>query len=172
MARIFSKPDAVFTDDMLRPELQDVDVFAETINNLSLTQERVAKGYMSDGTYERLCPPLQALVSVMATGSYKGLDRNHPDFRKMFERETILQSNWYNERLVEKQKRDIALWSRNVDYLQSVLELEHYNDVAENLELPVRLSAAIAQLKEVKADSYIKKLVGTIGADTLRPITV
>jgi phosphoenolpyruvate carboxykinase (diphosphate) len=172
MARIFSKPDAVFTDDMLRPELQDVDVFAETINNLSLTQERVAKGYMSDGTYERLCPPLQALVSVMATGSYKGLDRNHPDFRKMFERETILQSNWYNERLVEKQKRDIALWSRNVDYLQSVLELEHYNDVAENLELPVRLSAAKAQLKEVKADSYIKKLEGTIGADTLRPITV
>ena len=65
MARIFSKADAVFDEEMLRPELQDLDMFVASIDNLSITQKRVAEGLMTDGTIERLCPPLKALVHIM-----------------------------------------------------------------------------------------------------------
>ncbi|WP_234406829.1 hypothetical protein [Prolixibacter bellariivorans] len=44
LGRIFNNPDAVFTKDMLQPELQDMDTFVHSLKNLSITQKRVAEG--------------------------------------------------------------------------------------------------------------------------------
>lgn len=170
MARIFSKPDAVFVEEMLKPELQDMDAFVASINNLSITQKRVAEGFMKDGTYATLCPPLKALVSIMVTGAYEGKDRNHPDIRAMFKAENVLSSAWYAERLVEKQKRDIKLWTNNVAYLEGKLKQPNYKDVNEKLEVAKRLSDAKAELKRVQHADYLKTLEGTIGVDILKPI--
>lgn len=170
MARIFSKPDAVFSDDMLKPETQDIETFVASIENLTITQKRVAEGYFKDGTVEALCPPLKALVNIMVKGEYKGMDRNSPEFRKMFEAETVLKSAWYNERLAEKQKRDIAQWTKNVDYIEQVSKKKSFADTTLNLDLPKRLKEAKAKLKEVSSPKYLNSLVGTIGADTLKAI--
>ena len=56
--RVFNHPHAVFTDDMLRPELQDLDIFVDGMDNIVTTQKRVAKMYFDDGSIEQACPPL------------------------------------------------------------------------------------------------------------------
>ncbi len=170
MARIFSKPDAVFSEDMLKPELQDMDMFVASIENLSITQKRVAEGYMRDGSVDLLCPPLKALVHIMVDGNYNGKGRNHPDVRAMFTREAVLNSDWYQARLVEKQKRDIAQWTKNVDYIENIISKKNYAETAVRLSLSDRLKEAKARLKEVSSPAYLESLKGTLGVDLLSTI--
>ncbi len=170
MARIFSRPDAVFNDEMLRPETQDLDEFAASVENLYITQRRVAEGFKKDGTYEQLCPPLKALVDVMIDGNYKGLKRSDPKFRQMFEHDTVLASDWYKARLVEKQKRDIAYWTKIITYLQEYKSSEAMEEIVKNLDIDVKLAYAKERLEFVKSDAYLVKIEGTIGADTLKEI--
>lgn len=170
MARIFSRPDAVFNDEMLRPENQDLDMFVASIENLSITQKRVAEGFKLDGTYEALCPPLKAVVDVMVAGNHKGMKRNDSDFRKLFDREAVLNSEWYQERLVEKQKRDIAYWESNLAYLKANENSYRTQSIKAQYDLDVKITEAQAELNKVSAESYLKDLKGTIGADTLSAI--
>lgn len=170
MARIFSKPDAVFTEDMLKPEQQDLEMFVASVENLSITQKRVAEGFFRDGTINNLCPPLKALVHIMVNGKYEGKDRSHPDIRAMFTREKVLNSDWYRARLVEKQRRDIAQWTKNVAYIEDVLSRKNFADASVRLGLPERLKKAKETLKEVSSPAYLEALKGTIGVDTLQPI--
>ncbi|MGQ8336560.1 hypothetical protein ACUNWD_08425 [Sunxiuqinia sp. A32] len=170
MARIFSKPDAVFSEDMLKPELQDIDTFVASVENLSITQRRVAEGLVRDGSVDMLCPPLKALIHIMVDGKYKGMDRNHPDVRQMFTRDAVLNSEWYKQRLVEKQNRDINQWTKNVEYIEDVISRTTFAETSIRLNLPERLVKAKAKLKEVSSPEYIEFLSGTIGADTLLSI--
>src|SRR6185503_19282531 len=70
--RVFNHPHVVFTPEMLRPELQDIDVFVDGMDNIVTTQKRVAEQYFNDGTIESACPPIKALLHIMAHGSYEG----------------------------------------------------------------------------------------------------
>jgi len=80
--RVFSYPFAVFTDEMLRPEQQDMAVFADGVDNIVGTHKRVAESYFADGSIEMACPPLKAVLHIMARGSYEGRDVNHPGFSR------------------------------------------------------------------------------------------
>lgn len=170
LGRIFSKPDSVFNDEMLKPETQDLDMFVASIENLSVTQRRVAEGLMNDGTVERLCPPLKALVHTMVYGTYKGMTRHDEKFRKMFTADEVLNSQWYKDRLVAKQQRDIALWTKNVGYIEDILSRQTYALAAERLDIPSRLEEAKQELAKVSSAEYLTSLHGTLGADTMRPI--
>ncbi len=167
MGRIFSNPDAVLTEEMLAPELQDLDMFVASIDNLSITQKRVAEGYLLDGTYEQLCPPLKALIKIMIDGHYHGKDRHHPEIREMFTRTHVLNTQWYKDRLHIKQERDIKLWTKNVTYLEKFLQKKNFAEAATQFNVQRRLKAAQSRLQEVKASSYLDKLQGTFGADPL-----
>ena len=48
--RIFLHPHMVLTPEMLRPELQDIGVFAQSVATIVTTHERVARAYFEDGT--------------------------------------------------------------------------------------------------------------------------
>jgi len=168
LGRIFSNPDAVFTDDMLRPETQDIDTFAASIESLSVTQKRVAEGYTRDGTIDELCPPLKALINIMVNGKHKGKDRHHPEIREMFTKKYVLNSEWYKNRLLIKQERDINLWTKNIEYLKNFMEKKNFQEASNRLNIPSRLEDAKKNLAKVKSSSYIKELEGTIGADPLK----
>ncbi len=167
LGRIFSNPDAVLKDEMLKPELQDLGTFAASVDNLVVTQKRVAEGYMRDGTYELLCPPLRALVSIMVNGNYEGKDRRHPDIRNMFTKEEVLKSDWYNRRLSIKQERDIAFWTKNIEYLEAFMAKKNFREASLRLNVPSKLETAKANFKKVSSRKYLKELEGTIGADPL-----
>ncbi|VAX06842.1 FIG00945414: hypothetical protein [hydrothermal vent metagenome] len=167
LGKIFDNPDKVFTDTILRPETQSLEVFVDGINNIVENQQRVAQRYLDDGSIDDACPPLRALLHIMVDGQYNEMDISNPAFRAMFTRENLLASNWYHERLKTKQQRDVALWSRHLKALQQFLDLPSHVDEAERLQIPAKLLAARKKLKQIESPGYLENLVGTIGADPL-----
>jgi hypothetical protein len=169
LGKIFDNPAAVFTTDILRPERQGLGVFVDGVNNIVEAQQKVALQYLEDGSIEDASPPLRALIHIMAHGEYEGMDAHSPAFRAMFTRDYLLESDWYRERLQIKQERDIALWRRHVHGLQQFLNLPSHADEARRLDIADRLTTAQARLERVQSPEYLESLVGTIGADPLRP---
>jgi hypothetical protein len=167
--KIFDNPQAVFTEEILKPEIQGLDVFVDGINNIVEAQQRVAQRYLDDGSIDDACPPLRALLHIMASGEYQGMDAHHPDIRAMFTRESLLDSDWYQERLKVRQLRDIELWKRHVSNLQTFLDDPHFADEAARLGINQRLDAANERLRQILDQDYLNGLVGTLGADPLGP---
>ena len=161
LARIFQSPNAVFTPDMLRPEQQDLQAFVAGLDSIVETQTRVALGYFEDGSIEGACPPLKALLHVMAYGQYEGMSIADPRLRALFSREALLQSPWYHERLITKQARDVALWTRHGEALAQATSLDHQWPK----DLPARRQLVARELFRVSSEHYLDELVGTIGAD-------
>jgi phosphoenolpyruvate carboxykinase (diphosphate) len=150
LGRIFETPDAVFPAEMLQPEKQDLAQFAAGVDAIVETQTRVALQYFEDGSVDAACPPLRALLHIMAHGSFDGMGLDAPEIRGLFTREAMLRSDWYRERLAVKQERDVALWTRHVSSLEAA---------CANSE------EARAQLERVSSPAYLRELEGTIGAD-------
>ncbi|MGF1548815.1 MAG: hypothetical protein ACFCUG_15985 [Thiotrichales bacterium] len=169
MGKIFDNPRAVFTQPILKPELQDKAAFVDGVHNIVESQRQVAQRYLDDGTIEDACPPLRALLFIMAEGHFHGQDVHAPAIRQLFTRDYLLACDWYQERLEVKQQRDIALWKRHVHSLEDFLRLRHYASVAETLRARESLDVARARLTAAQSPAYRASLVGTIGADPLRP---
>jgi hypothetical protein len=138
LGRIFESPGSVFPDELLRPEQQDPEAFAQGVEAICEAQRGVAANYFEDGSVDDACPPIKALLHIMAHRHYEGKDVHHADIRGMFTRESVLASEWYQERLRFKQQRDIARW---------------------------KTARAADQLALVSSPEYLTSLVGTIGAD-------
>lgn len=166
-ARVFDNPSVAFTDEILKPELQDAAVFADGVNNIVEAQQRVADGYFADGTIDDACPPLKALLHIMAHGNYEGKTARDPEIRSLFTREALFASDWYRERLEIKQKRDVVLWARHIRNLTEFLAREGHREEAKRLGIAGRLEHAWAELNRVSAAEYLASLVGTIGADPI-----
>ncbi len=165
--RVFDSPMTLFNDEMLRPETQDMESYVDGINNIVEAQQRVAKAYLDDGSVESACPPLKALIHIMATGSYEGKDASDPKIRQMFTREYLLASDWYRERLEIKQQRDENLWKRHIRNLEQFLALPSHSEEAERLSIVDRLENARRQLNRIQSPEYLESLRGTTGADPL-----
>jgi hypothetical protein len=165
--RVFNHPQAVFTEEMLKPELQNVDVFVDSMDNTVATQKRVAKQYFDDGSIAQACPPLQALLHIMLNDQWEGKGLSDPEFRKMFTRESLLAANWYAARLAAKQQVDQKLWRRHVDYLDKFVKRASHADEAVRLGVANRLDAARKTLAHVDSPDYLKSLHGTLGAEPI-----
>ena len=165
--RVFNHPHAVFSEQMLKPELQDMEIFADGMDNIVTTQKRVAKMYFDDGSIAQACPPLKALLHIMLNDEWEGKNLGDPEFRKLFTRENLLASGWYAARLIVKQKIDKKLWRRHVEYLNQFLRKPSHEDVVENLGVAERLARARKILETVESPEYLKKLSGTLGAEPI-----
>lgn len=167
LARVFDNPHRVFDDQMLRPETQDPDSFADGVKNITEAQTRVALEYFAGGGIEEACPPLRALLHIMAYGEYEGMTAESPELRQMFTLDALLESDWYQARLTTQQQRDIALWQKHVDYVSTFVNDPSYQPECEELSLADRLEYAKSELKRVGEAGYLKTLVGTLGADPM-----
>jgi hypothetical protein len=145
LGRIFEVPGAVFPEELLRPETQGLDDFAAGVDAVVESQRAVARNYFADGTVEQACPPIHALLHVMAHGSFKGMAERDPEFRALFTRENLLASDWYRQRLATKQAIDIDLWGRHARAVKSAAVEEHF--------------------ARVQSAEYLSELIGTLGAD-------
>jgi len=102
--RVFDNPTLVLDEAMLKPELQDMEAFVDGVKNITEAQRRVAQSYFDDGSIEEACPPLRALLEIMAKEPSRARQEavcsaSAPEFRAMFTRESLLQSDWYKKRL-------------------------------------------------------------------------
>ena len=166
--RIFMHPDVVFTPAMLRPETQDLDVFADSVDTIVATHSRVAQAYIDDGTISYACPPLKALLEIMANGSSaEGWTLSSPEFRSLFTAESVLGSDWYAARLDAKQNLDV----RRADF--SLASLDHFMSQSNNAEVVTRLDMA-GRRQNIQgwhdrwsSQTYRDYLVGTLGVQPL-----
>jgi phosphoenolpyruvate carboxykinase (diphosphate) len=165
--RMFNHPHLVFPEPMLRPEKQDPSIFADGMDNIVMTQKRVASLYFEDGSIEMAAPPLKALLHIMAHDHYQGKSLDDPAVRNLFTREHLLESDWYKQRLVAKQKIDLNLWTRHANYLEKFMARKYYSDEAGRLGIQQRLQEARQMLDQVKSRDYLKSLDGTLGAQPL-----
>jgi hypothetical protein len=163
--KIFDYPTAVFDEAMLKPETQDLAAFVAGVDNIYEAQQRVAQLYFLDGSINDACPPLQALLHIMAYGHYENKTLTDAAIRNLFARDYLLHSDWYRRRLQIKQQRDCALWRRHRDQIrQSQLEKQQIG--ADNdLELTKKLEQAEQILNRVSQPDYLEYLQGTLGAD-------
>jgi hypothetical protein len=163
--RVFNHPHVVLTPEMLRPELQDMEIFVDGMDNIVSTHERVARHYFNDGTIELACPPLKAVLHIMARGEYEGKNLSHPDIRALFTRRALLNGGWYRERLLARQKIDSRLWQRHINSLQRFLANPGEVDEEYLLTIEDRLMDARAHLRRVASETYLEELQGTTGAE-------
>ena len=167
LARVFDNPVKVFTDDILRPELQDEESFLDGVMHIAEAQQRVAQRYLDDGSYEEACPALQAILSIMATGSWNGHTAESEEVRKLFTRSYLLSSDWYRERLRTQQANEVALLQRHAATLEHYLVEKHNEEMVVHLEIREKLGFVKQELERVSQDSYLESLVGTIGAQPM-----
>lgn len=167
MGKIFDNPAVAMDEAILKPETQDLAVFVDGVNNIVEAQQQAARHYLDDGSIEDACPPLKALLHIMATGSYQGRDVHDEGVRALFTRDYLLGSDWYRQRLEAKQRRDIALWERHCRELEAFLDLDSHQDVAAELDIAGRLRQAREKLESLRSPAYLDSLKGTIGADLL-----
>jgi len=167
--RVFNHPYSVFTDEMLRPELQDLNVFVDGVDNIVSTQRRVAQMYFDDGSIAQACPPLKALLHIMAHEEFEGKKLDSPEVRQLFSPELLLSSPWYQQRLEERRSLERKLWTRHVRYLEKFLKRKTHVEEAQRLGIGDRLLAASRALQEADSDSCLKRLRGTIGTQPITP---
>ena len=163
--RMFSAAETLFSPDMLRPELQSMTDFIDGLDNIIETQQRVALNYFQDGSIEVACPPLKALLHIMAHGQYEGKKITDPSIRALFTREALIDSDWYKARLDAKAGVDQALWRRHLSYLESFLTKPNYQSELKRLKIHECIAQANAMLDHVNSPIYRASLVGMIGAD-------
>ena len=162
--RIFLHPDVVFTEEMLRPELQDEEVFADSVDVIVTTHRVVAQHYVDDGSIRWAVPPLRALLEIMHSGrSEQGWTLASPQFRALFERENILASDWYAARIDAKVERDRKQAEASIRSLTRFTTTPGNEGVTERLDVGARLEAARAHLAEAASPAARERLVGTLG---------
>ena len=160
--RIFMHPHVVFTPEMLRPELQDPEVFAESVRTISATHARVAKAYLDDGTIALAVPPVRALLEIMATGrTAEGLSLDDARFRKMFACDDVLDSGWYAERVAALREVELARLETALGAIDAFTSNELHETTAHRLGLAERRTSVLSRIEELSQDP--KLLWGTIG---------
>lgn len=163
--KVFNYPTAVFDEAMLKPETQDMDSYIDGINNVYEAQQRVAQQYFEDGSIHDACPPLKAILHIMATGEYEGLTINDSAIRNLFTRDYLLQSDWYQERLKIKQQRDSQLWQRHKAHIEHCLTDKDRYDSASYQGLTRKQEKAEQMLAKISSPTHLESLQGTLGAD-------
>ena len=167
--RVFNHPHAVFTEEMLRPELQSADIFADGMDNIVTTQKRVAQMYFDDGSVGQACPPLRALLHIMLHDQWEGKGLDAPEVRALFTRDYLLKSDWYAARLKARQSLDRKLWRSHVEYLDRFLKRSSHADEAQRLGIAGRLEHARKRLAEMETPGHLEKLNGSLGAEPIGP---
>ena len=163
--RMFDNPDKVFDDRILCPETQDMEGYVDGIAHIVEAQQRVAKHYFEDGSYEVAVPPLQAILSIMVEGNWQGKTLASPEVRELFSKDGMLASDWYRARLMAKRHADIRLWQRHKKYLTNYSKQSTHADVVNRMDLKARILQANERLEFFKTDEYLERIAGTLGTD-------
>ncbi|MCC5849043.1 MAG: hypothetical protein JJU29_13235 [Verrucomicrobia bacterium] len=163
--RVFSHPDLVLTEEMLKPELQSLEYFVDGISNIVEAQRKAAHNYFEDGGIDLAIPPLKALLHIMAHGDYEGKTLDDPEIRGMFTLEATLESDWYKARLEKRHGLEKDRLKLLIHSLEGMEKTQNgFED--DRLEVTKKISNLRNQLAKLEKDpaAAIGELHGTIGA--------
>ncbi|KAL0226847.1 hypothetical protein P9112_014171 [Eukaryota sp. TZLM1-RC] len=167
LGRLFDSPHKVFSDEMLYPELQNKAKFIDSVKNICEAQQRVCQVYINDGTVNDLVPPLATLCRIIAAGGeHEGITMHSEEFREMFKKDNVLNSDWYKQRLCNMLKVE-------KETTQKIMENTHayknqfIQDVVKEIDIDRRIASLeehMARLNEIL--DPISHYYGYIGVDS------
>ena len=163
--RIVSSPETLFTGEMLRPEQQDRAIFAQSMANIVDAHRRAAEIFFNDGSIEDACPPLRTLLEIMAFGDSNGLHRSSPEFRQMFDPQTLRSQEWYRARLEAFRQQQIRHWERCYREMKSLRSACAQGNHDDTSCLDEGITAAEQQLEHLHSQDYTSSLQGCLGLD-------
>lgn len=163
--KIFDEPRSIFSEDILKPEKQGLEAFVDGVLNIADGHKKAAMNYFKDGSVEDSIPPIKALLHIMAYGDFEGCTLESPEVRDLFKKETVIASDWYAERLRNKQHVDCGLIRKKIDNLEAFNNNPINSSVIQEFHYDERLKKAREILKYCQSDEYLKSLEGTLGAD-------
>lgn len=167
LGRILTAPESVFCDEILKPELQNMEVFVESIENIIDAHKRCAMQFIEDGSIEYACPPIKALLYIMAYGEYEGMTLHDPKFRDLFKQENVMSSDWYQDRLQVAQEIEICFLRKCMQHMKQFLKSPMYKNCTKEINLKEKIAACEERIEHILSDEYLKELYGTIGADPM-----
>ncbi len=159
--RVLSTPEALFEEEILYPEKQDINIFVESMSNIIESHKNAADIILSSPEIEHAIPPLKALLYIMRDNVYDGMTLASARFRNMFNRENVITSEWYKARLKNKQQHYIEHLKNGQKYIQNYIK-SHQNDDNINI-FEDKLNQVNDKLIYVNSEKYINNLIGTIG---------
>ena len=166
LGRIFTDPTSIFPEDMLKPELQNEAEYADSLYNLVEAGKHVAKRYFQDGSIKKACPPLRALLEIMCNGNWEGKGLLDPEFRKLFEPESILKSDWYESRLKTRVEITKKYWQQRVEYLKAFLDDHANREASKRLDVSQRLNFSEDAVERLENENEaIDRIHGCLGTD-------
>ncbi len=160
LGKLFDEPQSVFPAHILKPEIQNMADFADGVLNIIDGHKKAAEAYFLDGSIEDAIPPLKALLHIMVYDEYQGLKRTDKEFRDLFARDKVINSDWYQERLKNKQQLELKRLAKiEVEIeLTKKQEPQLYQKLKQDLEL---------ERKKISDPKYLESLQGTIGAEKI-----
>ncbi|MDR0418500.1 MAG: hypothetical protein LBH08_03680 [Puniceicoccales bacterium] len=165
--RILTSPETVFPDDMLQPEKQNMEIFVDSMANIVDAHRRAALQFFEDRTIDGACLPMKALLHIMAYGDYEGMKLNSLEFRQLFDRRAIMESDWYQERLAICQKIHVHHLRRCVCCMKEFAKKTSNREYVYSMHVRRRIRDCQTHLEYISSDAYLQDLYGTIGADPL-----
>jgi hypothetical protein len=163
--RIFHDPDSVFPEDMLQPELQDANIYAESILNIEASQKRVAQAYFRDGSAELACPPIRALLEIMASEEIDDSRLRDPAFRDLFKPDAILSSDWYQARIDSRIGYMKGFWDGSINYLEKFLEAKANAEAAQYMHIKEKIAFCKDARGDLDEPDYRRTLIGSLGRE-------
>lgn len=170
MGKIFDEPHVLFSPDILKPELQNLNDFADGVLHIAENHQRIAKMYFEDGSVDDAIEPLKALLHIMAHDHYNNKTLANKEIRQLFSREYVMSSPWYQERLERKRLIDLALINKKVNNLERFIADPINASIIDQHQYRERLDKAHSLQAIIADTTYTQHLVGTLGADILSEI--
>lgn len=167
LGKIFDEPQTVFSEEILRPEKQSLEAFADGVLNISDGHKKAATSYFSDGGIEYAIEPLKALLSIMVHGNYEGNDINSNEIRDLFKKDYVIESDWYKERLNNKQLIEIKLMKEKINNLTEFISNPVNKSIISEFGYIDKLEKAKKELEYFKSDEYKQSIIGTLGAEKI-----
>lgn len=159
--RVLADPVSVFPEDMLRPERQSLDDYADGVEHIIDGQKKAALLYFQDGSAELAIPPLKALLHLMMDGQWNGYTRQSAEFRSLFGRQAILESDWYQRRLHQQADVESSLCRRQLNAIQQFLSAHPNLRPAQRCEMQARRDKAEANLANLATSASRASVLGT-----------
>ena len=123
-----------------------------------------ARLYFEDGSADAVCPPVKALLSIMAFGEHDGLLAGSPEFRRMFTREAVLSSDWYHARLEAARSQAVRRCERILNHVAATRSSDKTGEISARLGLPDREEVVRKEMERKRGEEYLSLLHGAIGA--------
>jgi hypothetical protein len=103
----------------------------------------------------------------MAEGSYQGHGLESSEVRDLFKKENILKSDWYKQRLLNKQAIEVKLLEKKIANVEEFMANPHNSKIIVEEGFEAKLVEARKELDYHKSDDYLNTLVGSIGAEAI-----